>query len=147
MRIKQVITAEEIQQAFEIRKIVFIMEQGIAETDEFDEYDKLDEKAKHILVCEGSKPVGTGRVRFAGGFGKIERICVLKDYRANGYGKEIICTLERIAAWQEKKKIKLHGQVQASGFYQKLGYSIASEIFNEDGIDHYLLEKHLTDGS
>ena len=76
------------------------------------------EKCKHILVYYNELPVGTGRIRFVDGTGKLERICILKDYRKYGLGKVIIQTLEEIAREKESTKVKLHGQTQAEGFYK-----------------------------
>ncbi|GAA3322913.1 hypothetical protein GCM10020331_044690 [Ectobacillus funiculus] len=73
-----------------------------------------------FLVYYNEQPVGTGRVRWVDGFGKLERICILEPYRKFGLGKVIINTLEEIA--KEKKgtaEVKLHGQTQAEGFYKK----------------------------
>ena len=36
------------------------------------------EKCKHILVYYNELPIGTGRIRFVDGTGKLERICILK---------------------------------------------------------------------
>ena len=76
------------------------------------------EQCKHILVYYHELPVGTGRIRFVDGVGKLERICILKDYRTYGLGKVIIQTLEEIARNEQATKVKLHGQTQAEGFYK-----------------------------
>ena len=82
-------------------------------------------------------------LRIVDGLGKLERICILKPYRKFGLGKVIIKTLEGIAKEKEISRVKLHGQTQAEGFYKKLGYETASNIFMEDGIPHILMEKEL----
>ncbi len=65
---------------------------------------KSGRNVKHILVYYNNLPVGTGRIRFVDGTGKLERICILKDYRKYGLGKVIIQTLEEIA--REKRIYK-----------------------------------------
>jgi hypothetical protein len=45
---------------------------------EFDEFDTLNGLCEHILVYYKGQPVGTGRLRVVDGFGKLERICILK---------------------------------------------------------------------
>lgn len=141
MEIKRITTTEELNMAFNIRTKVFIEEQGVPEEDEFDKYDRNESEAVHLLILQDDKPVGTGRIRFTEGYGKLERICVDKNYRSGGFGKEIIFELERIAKENKQTKVKLHGQTQAASFYQKLGYKICSDVFSEDGIDHFLMEK------
>jgi predicted GNAT family N-acyltransferase len=75
--------------------------------------------------------------------GKLERICILEPYRKFGLGKVIIKALEEIAEERGAAQVKLHGQTQAEGFYKKLGYQAASEVFMEDGIPHLLMLKEL----
>ena len=134
----------DLQKAFHIRKEVFVEEQGVPLDDEFDAFDTLDDQCEHILVNYEEQPVGTGRLRFVDGVGKLERICILKPYRNYGLGKIIIQKLEEIAAEKGAARVKLHGQTQAEGFYQKLGYHTSSDVFMEDGIPHVLMVKELS---
>ncbi|MED0970447.1 GNAT family N-acetyltransferase [Bacillus paramycoides] len=133
----------DLETAFHIRKEVFVKEQGVPLEDEFDTFDRIGEECKHILVYYNELPVGTGRIRFVDGIGKLERISILKDYRKYGLGKVIIQALEEIARNKEANKVKLHGQTHAEGFYKKLGYQTSSDVFMEDGIPHILMTKEL----
>jgi len=142
MNVKRITTDEDLKLAFIIRKEVFVKEQGVPLEDEFDQYDTLDGLCEHILAHYNEQPVGTGRIRFIDGVGKLERICILEPYRKCGLGKRIIKTLEEIAEEQGTTKVKLHGQTQAEGFYKKLGYCTSSDTFMEDGIPHILMTKN-----
>ena len=144
MKVKKIIEENELKQAFHIRSKVFVEEQGVPLEDEFDEFDTLDDQCEHILAYHNEQPVGTGRIRTVYGFGKLERICILKPYRKFGYGKLIIKALEEIAIRNEVSKVKLHGQKQAEGFYEKIGYQTSSDLFMEDGIPHVLMVKELS---
>jgi len=137
MNTKKVTTDEELKAAFSIRKEVFVKEQGVPLEDEFDQFDTLDGQCEHIIVDYKEQPVGTGRLRFVDGVGKLERICILEPYRKYGLGKRIIEALEEIAEERGASKVKLHGQTHAEGFYQKFGYRTASEVFMEDGDSTY----------
>lgn len=143
MEIKRVENQEELEKAFDIRKEIFVQEQGVAIEDEFDQYDEWESETVHILLFYKEKAVGTGRIRFIEEYGKLERICILSDYRKYGLGKELVTALEKVASSHNKVKVKLHGQVQAENFYKKLGYQIHSDVFMEDGIAHYVMEKEL----
>jgi predicted GNAT family N-acyltransferase len=143
MKAKRITIEVDLSKAFQIRKAVFVEEQGVPLEDEFDEFDNLNGQCEHILVYYEEKPVGTGRVRWVDEFGKLERICILDTYRKLGIGKVIITALEEIAQERGAKKVKLHGQTQAEGFYKKLGYQTSSSVFIEDGIPHYLMTKEL----
>ncbi|MDA7026574.1 GNAT family N-acetyltransferase [Bacillus sp. CLL-7-23] len=141
MNVKRITAETDLHEALSIRKTVFIEEQNVSESDEFDQFDTLDEQCQHILVYHENQPVGTGRVRIVDNTGKLERICVLKPYRKYGLGKVIIGELEKIMKEKGMTKFKLHGQTQAAGFYKKLGYQTSSQEFMEDGIPHILMIK------
>ncbi|WP_129727063.1 GNAT family N-acetyltransferase [Ectobacillus funiculus] len=144
MYAKRITLNDDLKKACQIRQAVFVEEQGVPLEDEFDGFDILNEHSEHILVYYNERPVGTGRVRWVDGFGKLERICILEPYRKFGLGKVIINTLEEIAEEKGTAKVKLHGQTQAEGFYKKLGYETSSSIFMEDGIPHILMIKQLS---
>ncbi|KXH78549.1 GNAT family N-acetyltransferase [Sporosarcina sp. HYO08] len=141
MQAKKITTQTELNQAFDIRKEVFVHEQGVPLEDEFDAFDQLDAPCEHVLVVDQDQAVGTGRLRFVEGVGKLERICILKPFRSKGIGKIIIQKLEELAVENNMSSVKLHGQTHAEGFYRKLGYETASEEFLEDGIPHVLMLK------
>ena len=143
MKSKQIKEIADLETAFQIRKEVFVKEQGVPLEDEFDTFDKLNDVCHHILVYFNEIPVGTGRIRFVDNIGKLERICILQPYRKHGLGKVIIQTLEEIAREKEISKVKLHGQTQAEGFYKKLGYQTSSDVFMEDSGPHLLMIKEL----
>ncbi|PGZ93021.1 MULTISPECIES: GNAT family N-acetyltransferase [unclassified Bacillus (in: firmicutes)] len=144
MNTKKIKNEEELKVAFAIRKDIFVKEQGVPLEDEFDQYDKINGDCQHILVHYNEQPVGTGRIRFVDGVGKLERICILESFRKYGLGKNIIKALEEIAEEQGASQVKLHGQTHAEGFYKKLGYRTSSEVFIEDGIPHILMLKEIT---
>ncbi len=144
MEVKKITVENDLRTAFYIRKEVFVVEQGVPLEDEFDEFDALNGRCEHILVFYNEQPVGTGRIRVVDGLGKLERICILKPYRKYGLGKVIIKALEESAAKKGVSKVKLHGQTQAEGFYQKNGYQTSSTMFMEAGIPHILMVKELS---
>ena len=134
---------EQLEQAFEIRKKVFVDEQQVPLEDEFDEFDQLNSDCKHLLIMDSEHLVGTGRLREVEGVGKLERICILKPFRKLGLGKIIVGELEEIAKEKGLESVKLHGQTHAESFYQNLGYQTVSDVFMEDGIPHILMKKEL----
>ncbi|ETI70511.1 GNAT family N-acetyltransferase [Neobacillus vireti] len=127
MESKRISSEDDLRVAFNIRIEVFVEEQGVPLEDELDEFDTLDGQCEHILVYYNEQPVGTGRIRFVDGLGKLERICILKPYRKFGQGKIIIKALEKIAEEKGVSQVKLHGQTQAEGFYKKLGYRTSTD--------------------
>ncbi|RBP67472.1 putative GNAT family N-acyltransferase [Alkalibaculum bacchi] len=140
MEIKRIKNKEERKDAFYIRLKVFVEEQGVPRENELDEYEDVSE---HIVLYKDKLPVATGRIRIIHGDAKLQRICVLKEYRKLGLGKVIIESLESIAREKDCKKAILGAQVQAKEFYEKLGYTQSSGLFVDEGIPHVEMTKQL----
>ena len=143
LKIIKVATKRQLEQTFDLRKLVFVEEQEVPLEDEFDELDTLDASCDHLLVTINGEPVGCGRVRVVDGVGKLERIVVKKEFRGQGLGNEIVMALEEIVKEKGLKQTKLHGQTHAEKFYVKLGYQTPSDVFLEDGIEHVVMKKDL----
>lgn len=56
--------------------------------------DHLEQESSHLVIYDGKESVGAGRVRLVDGYGKLERICVLKSHRSSGIGNLIMEALE-----------------------------------------------------
>ncbi|MHC0038686.1 GNAT family N-acetyltransferase [Pseudoneobacillus sp. C159] len=142
MDFKVVATEKELNDAFSIRKIVFVHEQNVPEELEIDEFE--DEATHFVLYQNNNQAVGAGRFRVLDGIGKVERICVLSETRGTGAGKEIMLGIEKFAKEQGLPSLKLNAQKQAIPFYEKLGYEIISEEFMDAGIPHRTMKKTLS---
>ncbi|WP_010307491.1 GNAT family N-acetyltransferase [Kurthia senegalensis] len=135
---------QQLQRALTIRKKVFVEEQHVPLEDEVDELDVLDGPCRHLLITTNEdEAVGTGRVRLIEQYGKLQRVAVLKDMRQFGIGRLIIAELETLAKQLGAQKTKLDAQVHAIGFYEKLGYTVQSDVFLDAGIEHVLMTKSL----
>ena len=64
--------------------------------------------------------------------------------RGKGYGIQLVKALEEYAAKNGMTSILLHSRHYAAGFYEKLGYKITSDVFQEVGMDHFAMEKEIT---
>lgn len=133
-------TQNELEDAFSIRRNVFIDEQNVPEEEEIDQHE--DEATHFVLYHEGG-PVGAGRFRVIDGYGKVERICVLKDARKTGAGTKIMNGIEKYAQKQGIQKLKLNAQTHAIPFYSGLGYEIISDEFLDAGIPHRTMIKNI----
>lgn len=120
-----------------VREHVFINEQGISPEIEF---DGLDDSAIHVLVFSNGLAIGTGRILDDGHIG---RIAVLREYRNQGLGSKIVCSLIDEAINRDYKRVYLGAQKQAVNFYRKLGFIQFGEAFLEAGIMHLSMEKNL----
>lgn len=140
MEVKVVENEQELAEAFSVRKIVFVEEQGVPVEEEIDQYEQ---DSVHFLLFDDHKPAGAGRFRVLNGVGKVERICVLKEARKGGAGKAIMEKIENYAKHQGITKLKLNAQTQAIPFYERLGYESVSEEFMDAGIPHKTMEKRI----
>jgi predicted GNAT family N-acyltransferase len=113
-----------------IRREVFVREQQIPESDEWDDEDAT---SVHVLATLNRDPVGTGRLNRAG---KIGRIAVLPGLRGRGIGTMILGRLLDEARRLGIREPYLHAQVQAVPFYEKLGFARKGGEFDEAGIPH-----------
>ncbi|WP_431029268.1 GNAT family N-acetyltransferase [Lysinibacillus sp. LZ02] len=139
--VKLVTTEEEKQLAFNVRKKVFVEEQGVPVHLELDEFD---ETAKHFIVQDGEKTIAAARAReVSPGIGKVERVCVLKDYRGKRLGILIMEHVEKDAIQYGWTTLKLNAQSYAVPFYEKLGYVVTSPEFLDAYIPHRAMEKNI----
>jgi len=119
-----------------IRETVFVQEQHVPIEMEWDE---LDAQAIHILAMTQGQAVGTARLLENGSIG---RVAVLKSFRGQGIGNQMMNYLIDVAQRYKHTHIHLHAQVDAIDFYQKLGFAITGEPFEEAGILHQTAVLH-----
>lgn len=119
---------------YALRHQVFVQEQNVPIAEERDE---LDETATHFLALNQGIPVGTARVVFLDEIAKIGRVCVLRQARGLGLGVELIRKAVAVAQAQGSvHTVKLGAQVDAIGFYEKLGFRATGPVYDDAGIDH-----------
>ncbi|MDR6124522.1 putative GNAT family N-acyltransferase [Bacillus sp. SLBN-46] len=140
MKLKVVENQKELEDAFSIRKTVFVEEQNVPLEEEIDQFE---DEAVHFVLYNDDFPIGAGRFRVVDGYGKVERICVLKEARKTGAGNAIMNGIEEHALEQGLHKLKLNAQTQAIPFYARLGYEIVSEEFLDAGIPHKTMMKEM----
>ncbi len=138
---KIVVNDCELKGAFEVRKQVFVEEQGIPEDLELDEYDM---EAMHMVAKDGERIVGTARVLFlAASQAKLERMAILKPFRHRGIGKSIISFLDEEFKNRGIEQVVLHAQCSAVNFYKSCGFEESGSPFWEAGIKHVKMQKRL----
>lgn len=125
-------------ECYAIRYAVFVGEQNVP----LDlERDDLDDTAIHLLARDGDQPVGAARIVIKGDTGKIGRVCVLKHARGTGLGAALIReALVILRSTPGITRAALGAQIDALGFYEKLGFTAYSEVFDDAGIDHRMMK-------
>ena len=138
---KRVETETERENAFSIRQKVFVGEQGVPVHLELDDHD---ETAVHFVAYDHDLPIGAGRIRVPEpGVAKVERVCILPEYRGKHLGNLIMETMESYAKEAGLSSVKLNAQSYAVPFYEKLQYIITSPEFMDAGIPHRAMIKEL----
>ncbi|ACX64179.1 GNAT family N-acetyltransferase [Paenibacillus lautus] len=138
-------TEEQLQQALDIRKDVFVLEQKVPIDLEIDDYDRLESDAHHVLIKSEGQYAATGRITYYNkDSAKMQRIAVRKPFRSKGIGRVLMMALEAQARELKLQYSVLDAQVQAEAFYRKLGYeTISDEPFDDAGIPHVRMKKEL----
>lgn len=128
------------KEAVMIRTEVFIKEQGFN-----NEFDEIDGNAKHIVIYELNNPVATCRVFYSENRQcyVIGRIAVLKEFRGNGTGRNLLNVAEKEIIKNGGDAAELLAQVRVSRFYEKNGYHSMAEYHNDEGCMHVVMRKEL----
>ena len=141
MDLRIVTTEKERDDATLVRMIVFVKEQHVPEEEELDQYDKT---AIHFVGYVQDEPIAASRLRYVDEYGKLERICVRKEFRGKHFGKMIIDEMERKIREDGYLKAKLNAQTHAIGFYEDQGYrKLSDDVFMDAGIPHVTMIKEL----
>lgn len=139
-------TQADLEKCFMIRTKVFVEEQNVPADLEIDEKDVLGSGCIHFVVYEDAKAVGTFRISFnMNNVARLQRFCVLPEYRRQGYGRYAMEFIEGFCEGQNSKKIVLDSQLSAVEFYTKMGFTVFSEEFEEAGIMHVKMMKKIVE--
>lgn len=140
--IVEVRTRTQVEQAFAIRRAVFVEEQGV---DEALEIDDRDDQAQHLLASRAGEALGTLRLRRLddGRTAKIERVAVVARGRGAGIGQALMQAALALAATGGAEVALVHAQTVAQAFYKRLGFVAFGPVFDEDGIRHVAMRRPL----
>lgn len=132
---------KEIQLCVDIRKEVFINEQGVNPRIEI---DNIDYKCEHILAFYKNQPVATARLqKISEEKYKVGRMAVKKKHRRYGIGSEILLFIENYLKKKQIKIIELNAQKYVEKFYLKNGYNTVGDEFFEADILHIKMQKNI----
>lgn len=129
------LTLTELFEIVRVRFTVFVGEQHILEP----EYDDIDYRSVHIFITEDGPVVAYARI-FQGEAPDswyLGRMLTIR--RKQGLGAAIISAARAYVKENGGKRILLHSQVRAQGFYERQGFEVCSEVFEEAGIPHVMM--------
>jgi len=133
---------EDLQGAIRVREAVFCQEQGVPIEEEL---DGLDEEALHLvaLAPEDRRVIGTLRLLFDGEVVKVGRVAVDASWRRRGIAARMLALALVRAAAEGSRTARLAAQLEAVELYEKAGFAVQSEVFQEAGIDHVWMGRGL----
>ena len=121
-----------------IRRAVFIVEQGVPEDLEWDD---MDPRCVHALAFDGdARAIGCGRLLPDGHVG---RLAVIAPWRGRGVGAALLAKLVDLARQRGHARAILNAQTRAVPFYERYGFAVTGDEFEEAGIAHVVMQRAL----
>ncbi|MGW0392400.1 GNAT family N-acetyltransferase [Streptomyces sp. NPDC003042] len=143
-------TEADLAACYAVRREVFVVEQSVPESIEYDTYDAI---AVHLLATgPDGEPLGTGRLLHGaealGKTGSLEvgslgRLAVRKTARGLGVGVALVRAVEAEAGRLGLAAVDLGAQTHALRFYERLGYVAYGPEFEDAGIPHRAMRRPL----
>lgn len=130
------LTNYELYEILKSRAEVFLLEQKIICQD----MDDVDYDCLHCFLYDGKRVQACLRA-FSSGEGEVTIGRVVSIEHKKGLGRELMAkSLETIKKTFPCKKVVVHAQKQAEGYYAKMGFKTVSGEFMEEGIVHVMME-------
>lgn len=131
------LTTAELYEILKLRAEVFVVEQNCP----YQDLDDKDQSSYHLFLEDNGQIIAVLRIlseNIAYKEMAIGRLIVKKSYRGKGISRKMMArAIEFITEDLGKEKIRLSGQAYLSDFYQSLGFEKVSEMYLEDGIEHF----------
>jgi GNAT superfamily N-acetyltransferase len=89
-----------------------------------------------IIGCCILTDIGMQKIR-------LRQMAVHDSVQGKGIGASIMSFAENIAKDKGYKFMVMHARDTAIGFYEKFGYKVKSDEFEEVGLSHHIMEKEL----
>ncbi|MFI1449984.1 GNAT family N-acetyltransferase [Streptomyces virginiae] len=150
IEVRVAVSQEDLKSCFAVRSEVFVVEQSVPESIEYDAYDA---DAVHVLAVDADgAPLGTGRLLHGPvalgktgdlTVGSLGRLAVAKSARGLGVGVALVRAIEAEAARRGLAAVDLGAQTHALGFYERLGYVAYGPEFQDAGIPHRAMRRPL----
>jgi predicted GNAT family N-acyltransferase len=133
--------SKEYKQMLELRWQILRKPLGL----DFSEEDIQKEKDDvHIAAYEDDEMLGCCMLtQVNGNTMRLRQMAVKPGLQRKGIGKVLMQFAENIARDKGNRLMTMHARKTATGFYEKQGYKLKGDEFEEVTIPHYLMEKEL----
>jgi ribosomal protein S18 acetylase RimI-like enzyme len=108
--------------------------------------DELESEKENMLIAafEDERMLGCCMlVEEEPGTVRLRQMAVLNDLQGKGIGRALMNFAENLARDRGFKIVRMHARTNAIGFYEKVGYKVLGEQFEEVTIPHFVMEKKL----
>jgi ribosomal protein S18 acetylase RimI-like enzyme len=108
--------------------------------------DELEKEKDEILIgaFDDEKMLGCCMlIKESPSVVRLRQMAVLNNLQGKGIGRALMQFAENIARDRGFRKITMHARKSAIGFYEKLGYQVTGDEFQEVTIPHFTMEKPL----
>lgn len=127
---------DELAVHLQIRRHVFVEEQGLFPDDDRDVHDD-DPATVHVLGLVGGQPAGTVRLYpLAGERWKGDRLAVLAEHRHSGIGGPLVRFAVATAAERGGRHMDATVQAVNTDFFVRLGWTPVGEPVEYLGVPH-----------
>lgn len=133
---------DDVRGAVAVREQVFCREQGVPRDEEL---DGRDEEALHLVALRpDGRVIGTLRLLVNGDTAKVGRVAVERDWRRLGIASRMLDVALSGARERGCSEARLAAQTQTTGLYERAGFTVESDQFEEAGIPHVWMGRRLS---
>ena len=135
------LSPHELYAALRLRNEVFVVEQACI----FQDADEKDPESLHLSgTLEGSLAAYARIVPAGLSYEEVSigRVVVARSARKLGLGRQLMSrALVEVYERHGNVPVRIGAQLYLQHFYESLGFSRVSDVYDEDGIDHVLMLK------
>ena len=104
----------------------------------------FEKESLHLVALDGGEVIGCVLFNPENPrSGRLFQMAVRKDLQGTGLGRQLVRRLEEEVRSRGYTHIHLHAREPVCGFYERLGYAIYGDRFEEVGIPHRHMQKDL----
>ena len=89
-----------------------------------------------VLACVSVRWLRAGRV-------KLRQMAVRGDRQGKGLGRLLVGAVLEILGGEGVAEVELHAREPVVGFYEKLGFEVVGERFEEVGLGHWAMKHQI----
>ncbi|TCU34226.1 GNAT family N-acetyltransferase [Rhizobium azibense] len=126
-------------EAFKLRRSVFISEQNVPADEEFDEADL---SAHHIVAIQAGEVADTLRIVYLDDHVKIGRVAVGAQWRGHGIASAMIRFAMEAHCAVRGNRFYLTAQSDKVALYEKFGFTAFGDEFLDGGMPHLAMRNY-----